>query len=119
MSILCVGSIALDSVETPFGKAERVLGGSAIFFSASASLLTDVSVVGVVGHDYPLDQLRFLSNRGVDLSGIEREDGESFSWAGRYHSDLNTRDTLRPISGCSKNLDLRSPESFGSLSMCS
>ncbi|MCH2464647.1 MAG: PfkB family carbohydrate kinase [Gemmatimonadetes bacterium] len=112
MSILCVGSIALDSVETPFGKAERVLGGSAIFFSASASLLTDVSVVGVVGHDYPLDQLRFLSNRGVDLSGIEREDGESFSWAGRYHSDLNTRDTLETHLGVFEEFRPKIPGEF-------
>ena len=88
MSILAVGSVAIDSVETPFGHAERVIGGSAVFFSASASLLTEVSVVGVVGDDYPLDQLAFLKKRGVDLSGIQRESGESSSWVGRYHSDL-------------------------------
>ena len=99
MSILAVGSVAIDSVETPFGHAERVIGGSAVFFSASASLLTEVSVVGVVGDDYPLDQLAFLKKRGVDLSGIQRESGESFSWVGKYHSDLSSRDTLETRLG--------------------
>ena len=99
MSILAVGSVAIDSVETPFGHAERVIGGSAVFFSASASLLTEVSVVGVVGDDYPLDQLAFLKKRGVDLSGIQRESGESFSWVGKYHADLSSRDTLETRLG--------------------
>ncbi|MEM7416296.1 MAG: PfkB family carbohydrate kinase [Gemmatimonadota bacterium] len=99
MSILCVGSVALDSVETPFGKAERVLGGSAVYFAAAASVLHPVHVVGVVGDDYPLDDLGFLEGRGVDLSGIEHAPGESFFWAGRYHYDLNSRDTLETKLG--------------------
>ena len=94
MSILVVGSVALDTVETPFGKAERVLGGSANFFAAAASLFSPVRVVGVVGNDYPLDQLDFLKERGVDLSGVEQADGDSFFWAGKYSFDLNNRDTL-------------------------
>ena len=94
MSILCVGSVALDSVETPFGKADRVLGGSAVYFSAAATLFHPVQVVGVIGDDYPVDELDFLRDRGADLSGIERASGSSFFWAGRYHFDLNTRDTL-------------------------
>jgi sugar/nucleoside kinase (ribokinase family) len=99
MSILVVGSVALDSIETPFGRAERVLGGSAVFFSAAASLFGRVHVVGVVGEDYPMEQLAFLEQRGVDLSGIERQPGESFFWAGRYSYDLNSRDTLETRLG--------------------
>ena len=78
MSVLVVGSVALDSVETPFGKADDVLGGSATFFAASASHLTEVSVVGVVGSDYPIEKLDPLMKRGVDFSGLERAEGQSF-----------------------------------------
>jgi len=112
MSILCVGSVALDSVETPFGKAERVLGGSAVYFSAAASQFTPVRVVGVVGDDYPLRELDFLRERGVDLSGIEERPGESFFWAGRYHYDLNTRDTLETKLGVFADFQPKIPDSF-------
>ena len=99
MTVLVVGSVALDSVETPFGRAENVLGGSAVFFAASASLLTNVQVVGVVGSDYPIDQLDALAERGVDLSGIERAEGESFRWRGRYRHDLNSAGNARDAAG--------------------
>lgn len=112
MSILCVGSVALDSIETPFGSAERVVGGSAVYFSAAASLFSPVQVVGVVGDDYPLDQLAFLSERGADLSGIERSPGASFFWAGRYHYDLNTRDTLETRLGVFEHFQPKIPRSF-------
>lgn len=112
MPILCVGSVALDSVETPFGSADRVLGGSAVFFSAAATLFHPVQIVGVVGDDYPLHELDFLSDRGGDLSGIERTEGESFFWAGRYHFDLNTRDTLETSLGVFADFDPKIPESF-------
>ncbi len=112
MSILVVGSVALDSVETPFGTAERVLGGSGVFFSAAASLLVPVRMVGVVGDDYPLDELNFLAERGVDLSGIEHADGESFFWAGRYSYDLNSRDTLETRLGVFADFKPRIPEAF-------
>jgi sugar/nucleoside kinase (ribokinase family) len=112
MSILCVGSVALDSVETPFGKAERVLGGSAVFFSAAATFFSPVRMVGVVGDDYPLAALTFLEERGADLSGIETRPGESFFWAGRYHYDLNTRDTLETRLGVFADFRPRIPESF-------
>ena len=112
MSILVVGSVALDSVETPFGEAERVLGGSAVFFSAAASLLSPVSVVAVVGEDYPFEKLGFLAERGVDLTGIERADGESFFWAGRYSYDLNSRDTLETRLGVFADFRPRVPEGF-------
>lgn len=93
--ILIVGSIGLDDVETPFGKAERVLGGSAVYASAAASLFAPVRFVGVAGDDLPLGSFDFLAKRGVDLQGLETvKGGKTFRWAGRYHFDLNTRDTL-------------------------
>jgi sugar/nucleoside kinase (ribokinase family) len=94
MSVLVVGSVALDSVETPFGERDDVLGGSASYFAAAASLLTKVSVVGVVGEDFDLAQLRFLEERGVLLEGLERVPGRTFRWKGRYGFDLNTAQTL-------------------------
>ncbi len=112
MSILVVGSVALDSVETPFGTAERVLGGSAVFFSAAASLFSPVRVVGVVGDDYPLDKLDFLVDREVDLAGIERASGESFFWAGRYSYDLNSRDTLETRLGVFADFKPTIPDAF-------
>lgn len=112
MSILCVGSVALDSVETPFGNADRVLGGSAVYFSAAATVFNPVQMVGVVGDDYPVDDLDFLANRGADLSGIERASGDSFFWAGRYHYDLNTRDTLDTQLGVFADFEPKIPEQF-------
>jgi sugar/nucleoside kinase (ribokinase family) len=94
MSLLVVGSVALDSVETPFGKRENALGGSATYFSAAASLLTKVGVVGVVGDDFPLDQLEFLRARRVSLDGLEKVPGRTFRWSGRYGFDLNAAQTL-------------------------
>jgi sugar/nucleoside kinase (ribokinase family) len=112
MAILCVGSVALDSVETPFGKAERVLGGSAVFFSAAATVFSPVQMVGVVGTDFPFGSLDFLAGRGTDLAGIERQDGESFFWAGRYHFDLNKRDTLETRLGVFADFRPRIPPAF-------
>lgn len=112
MSILCVGSVALDSVETPFGKAERVLGGSAVFFSAAATVFGPVRVVGVIGDDYPVEELDFLAARGADLAGVERREGESFFWAGRYHDDLNNRDTLETRLGVFADFEPVIPERF-------
>ncbi len=94
MSVLVVGSVALDSVRTPFGEADDIIGGSAVFFSAAASLFCPVQMVGVVGDDYPLTKLDFLSQRGVDMGGIEVVRGESFRWSGVYDHDLNSRETL-------------------------
>ncbi|HEV2644324.1 MAG TPA: PfkB family carbohydrate kinase, partial [Candidatus Elarobacter sp.] len=112
MSVLVVGSIALDSVETPFGKADEVLGGSGTYFSASASHLTDVQLVGVVGNDYPLEKLCQLEARNVDLSGIERADGASFRWRGRYRHDLNSAETLETHLGVFSHFQPKIPERF-------
>ncbi len=98
-SILAIGSVALDSVETPHGRADRAIGGSAVFFCAAASLLAGVRVVAVVGDDYPLGELRFLQDRGVDLGGLAQVPGESFFWAGRYPEGFGTRKTLETRLG--------------------
>jgi len=114
MSVLVVGSVALDSVETPFGKADDVLGGSATFFSASASHLTKVSVVGVVGSDYPIEKLEPLKQRGVDFSGLERAEGSSFRWRGRYRHDLNSAETLETHLGVFSRFSPKIPEKLRS-----
>jgi sugar/nucleoside kinase (ribokinase family) len=114
MSVLVVGSVALDSVETPFGKADNVLGGSATFFSASASHLTKVSVVGVVGSDYPIEKLDPLKKRGVDFSGLERAEGSSFRWRGRYRHDLNSAETLETHLGVFSHFSPKIPEKLRS-----
>jgi len=94
MSVLVVGSAALDSVKTPYGEVKDALGGSAFYFAAAASLFAPVKVVAVVGDDFPLAQLDFLKARGVDLAGLEIARGKTFRWAGIYHPDMNQRDTL-------------------------
>jgi sugar/nucleoside kinase (ribokinase family) len=112
MSLLVVGSVALDTVETPFGRAEDALGGSAVYFSASASLFAPVKLVGVVGDDYPLEQLDFLAERGVDLSGLVRASGESFRWSGEYRFDMNSAKTLDTRLGVFAHFKPHIPESF-------
>jgi sugar/nucleoside kinase (ribokinase family) len=112
MSILVVGSVALDTVETPFGRADRVLGGSANYFAAAASLFAPVQLVGVVGEDYPMERMAFLEQRGVDLSGIERASGDSFFWKGRYHYDLNSRDTIWTRLGVFADFHPHIPDGF-------
>jgi sugar/nucleoside kinase (ribokinase family) len=92
--ILVVGSVAFDDVETPFGKVERVLGGSTLYFAASAGLFAPVRVVSVVGQDMDLNDLRFLQERGVDMAGLQVEPGKTFAWGGRYDYDLNHTETL-------------------------
>ena len=94
MAILVVGSVAYDTVETPFGRAERVLGGSASFFSVAASFFVPINLVGVVGRDFGERQLAAFAGRPIDLAGLERMDGDTFHWQGKYSYDLNARDTV-------------------------
>jgi sugar/nucleoside kinase (ribokinase family) len=112
MGLLVVGSVALDTVETPFGRVEDALGGSAVFFSCAAVLLHQVRVVGVVGRDYPMSELQRLAQRGIDLRGVTVQDGESFRWAGRYGFDLSTRETLETRLGVFANFRPRIPDEF-------
>ncbi|MBI4526901.1 MAG: sugar kinase [Deltaproteobacteria bacterium] len=112
MSILVVGTVAFDSIETPSGSAERVLGGSASYFAVAASFFSSVRIVGVVGQDFPQEYLDLFARRGVDLEGLAKKQGATFHWRGRYHEDLNVRDTmelhLNVLSGFVPNL----PESY-------
>jgi sugar/nucleoside kinase (ribokinase family) len=94
MSILVVGSVAFDGIKTPSGKVDRVLGGAATYFSLSASFFTDVRVVAVVGEDFTAEDEAVLVRRGVDVSGIKRERGKSFFWAGEYGENVNEAKTL-------------------------
>ena len=114
MTVLVVGSVALDSVETPFGKADDVLGGSAVYFSASASHQTPVQLVGVIGDDFPVEKLDALTARGVDLAGLERAKGESFRWRGRYRHDLNSAETLETRLGVFSHFRPKIPAQFQS-----
>lgn len=96
MKLLVVGSMAFDAIETPFGKTDKILGGAATYIGlASAILKTDVSLVSVVGGDFPQEYFDMLTSRNVNVDGVEViKEGKSFFWSGRYHNDLNTRDTL-------------------------
>jgi len=94
MSILVVGSVAYDTVETPFGRAEKVLGGSASFFSVAASFFAPVNLVAVVGDDFSEKAMSAFQGRPVDLEGLERTAGKTFHWQGKYSYDLNSRETV-------------------------
>ncbi|MBM4157880.1 MAG: sugar kinase [Ignavibacteria bacterium] len=96
MSLLVIGSLALDTIETPHGKREYTLGGSATFISVSASYFTkDIRLVGVVGYDFPQSEIEFFNSRNIDTSGLEiLKDKKTFHWHGVYHKDMNTRDSI-------------------------
>lgn len=94
MNVTVVGSIALDTVETPSGRNEEGLGGAAVYFSLAASQYTDVNLVGVVGEDFPQEHVVLLGSKNINLDGLERASGRTFRWTGRYHEDINYRDTL-------------------------
>lgn len=114
MSVLAVGTVALDSIETPFGAADRVLGGSATYITLSARYFSDdVRLVGVVGQDFPDEYMEVLRESGVDLSGLEvNDDGKTFAWRGRYHYDLNERDTLATELNVLETFNPTIPERF-------
>jgi sugar/nucleoside kinase (ribokinase family) len=114
VSILVVGSLAIDSIETPFGSAPKALGGSATYISAAASYFTNpIRLVGVVGGDFPKEGMRFLEERHVDLEGLEIvENGKTFHWAGRYHYDLNVRDTLTTQLNVFEKFDPKIPPRY-------
>lgn len=94
MSITVVGSVALDTVETSEGRNEEGLGGAATYFSLAAANFTQVHLVGVVGDDFPDVHVRLLESKGINLDGLERAPGKTFRWTGKYHDDMNERDTL-------------------------
>jgi len=94
MSLLVVGSVALDTLETPAGRADDAVGGAATYFAYAASFFTPVRMVGAIGDDFPAEVLSDLEGRGVDISGVEKRSGTTLRWSGRYHEELNVRDTL-------------------------
>lgn len=96
MSLLISGSIGIDNIKTPMASEEGLLGGSAAYAALAASLFVKpVHLVGIVGHDFPAAHLSMLTSKGIELDSVERSSGESFTWSGEYHADMNTRDTLK------------------------
>ena len=96
MSLLTIGTVAFDDIETPFGKADKVIGGACTYASYAASYFTDnIRLCSIVGNDFPMDEIKALENRGVDMEGLQiKQDGLTFFWAGKYHENMNQRDTL-------------------------
>ena len=114
MSLLAVGTVAFDDIQTPYGHAEKVVGGAATYIALSASyFIRPVQIVSVIGDDFPAATLDELKSRGVDLDGIQVKAGEkSFFWAGKYHEDLNHRDTLDTQLNVLADFDPHLPDNF-------
>jgi sugar/nucleoside kinase (ribokinase family) len=112
MSLLVVGSVAFDALETPFGKVERTVGGAATYFSVAASFFTHVSLVGVVGDDFTSKDEGVFKGRRIDISGLERAEGKTFFWAGRYGIDPNDRVTLTTELNVFSTFQPQIPERF-------
>ena len=112
VSILVVGSVALDTVETPFSKVEETLGGAASYFATSASLYSQVNLVAIVGSDFPQEHLDFWQKRPVNLAGLQICDGKTFRWVARYHMDMNSRDTLDTQLGVYAGFHPTIPEEY-------
>lgn len=111
-SIVVVGSMAFDSIETPFGRVAKVLGGSANYFSLSASAFAPVKVVSVVGEDFPAEHIKLFQQRGIDTAGIRTAHGKTFHWAGKYGYDLNEATTLQTELNVFENFEPELPESY-------
>ena len=114
MQLVTVGTVAFDRIETPFGKADKVVGGAATYISLAASFfLEEMGLVSVVGDDFPTEVMATMRGKGIDLAGLEVLKGkESFFWAGRYHYDMNTRDTLETRLNVLLDLDPKLPENY-------
>ena len=112
MSLVVVGSVAYDGVETPHGKVERMLGGACTYISLSASYFTNVNIVAVVGDDFDQEDLDLLASRGIDLAGLERVPGKTFFWAGVYSADMNDRTTLRTDLNVFADFKPKLPEAY-------
>jgi len=114
MSLVIVGTVAFDTIETPFGKADMVVGGAALYGSIAASHYTgDVQLVSVIGEDFPQDELNYMAGRGINQEGLQLKKGEkSFYWSGRYHDNMNKRDTLITDLNVLETFDPVLPESY-------
>lgn len=111
-SILAVGSLAFDSIRTPAGKADKILGGSANYFSISASNFTNLNLVGIVGEDFPKSHLEALRGRGIDLGGLEIAKGDTFHWVGEYGNDLNEAKTLSTCLNVFEHFNPKLPQNY-------
>jgi sugar/nucleoside kinase (ribokinase family) len=114
MSLVVVGSVAYDGVETPHGRVDRMLGGAATYIALSASYFTKVRVVAVVGDDFAQEDTELLESRGIDLEGLERVAGKTFFWAGKYTPDMNDRETLTTDLNVFADFDPKLPASYKS-----
>lgn len=112
MSLLVVGSVAFDALESPYGKVERTLGGAATYFSVAASFFTPVNLVGIVGDDFTEKDAHVFRGRKIDLEGLERAPGKTFFWAGRYSQNLNERITLATDLNVFADFKPRLPETY-------
>jgi sugar/nucleoside kinase (ribokinase family) len=112
MSLLVVGSVAIDAIETPFGKTDRILGGAATYFAVAASYFTHVSLVGIVGEDFTEKDAAIFKGRRIDMAGLERAPGKTFFWAGRYSENMNERTTLATELNVFAEFKPRLPESY-------
>ena len=107
MSLLVVGTVAFDAIETPFGKTDKIVGGAATYIGLSASyFIPSVNLVSVVGSDFPGESIEQMNQRGINTDGLQIKEGEkSFFWSGKYHNDMNTRDTLVTELNVLENFD--------------
>lgn len=114
MSLIVVGTMAFDAIETPFGKSDRIIGGAATYIAWSASNFTSpIKQVSVVGGDFPKDEMKVLEDRGVSMDGVQiKENEKSFFWAGKYHMDMNTRDTLETQLNVLADFNPTIPDSY-------
>src|SRR3989338_3713102 len=112
MSLLVIGSVAYDSVKTPFGVADDILGGSATYFSVSASYFTDVSLVAVVGEDFRKEDIEVFNNRNINIEGLEKRKGKTFRWKGEYGFDLNEAHTLDTQLNVFADFNPKLPEKY-------
>ena len=113
MSLVVVGTMAFDAIETPFGKSDKIIGGAATYIAWCASNFTPVKQISVVGGDFPEEELQALADRQVDLEGVQiKKDEKSFFWSGKYHMDMNTRDTLDTQLNVLANFQPVVPDSY-------
>jgi len=114
MSLLAVGTVAFDAIETPFGKTDKIVGGAATYICLSASYFTkNINLVSVVGEDFPKDSIKMLQNHGVNTNGLQVKMGEkTFFWSGKYHNDMNSRDTLDTQLNVLETFDPVIPEAY-------
>jgi sugar/nucleoside kinase (ribokinase family) len=112
MKLVVLGTLAFDSIQTPFGRVENVLGGSATYFSLAARKFSEVGVIGVVGRDFPDEKLNFLKNRGIDLKGVEKSEGKTFRWEGFYEYDMDQAHTLKTELNVLETFKPKIPEEY-------